>query len=310
MNILVTGGAGYIGSVLVPELLAAGHRVMVLDNFLYRENSLAACCRYAKFGVDRVDVRDLDAVKPYLRSADVVIPLAALVGAPLCELNPVDAILTNLRAPLMMLRELSSDQLVIMPTTESVYGSSAEVCTEETPYNPLSTYGQHKVEVEKALLTRANSVSLRLATVFGMSPRMRLDLLVNDFTWRALKDRAFVVFEGDYRRTSVHVRDVAWAFQHVLERALRGVFNVGAVHCTKIELCEVIRAQMPYFSYELAAKAPRDQTGRDPDQRNYVVSDAKIRASGYEPRMNLEQGIAELLIGYRMLGNNRYGNMP
>lgn len=309
LKILVTGGAGYIGSVLVPMLLDEGHRVTVLDNFMYRENSLATVCGNPQFDVHRVDVRDIAALVPHLRDADMVIPLAALVGAPLCELNPTDAILTNLRAPLYLLEALSEDQLCVMPITESVYGASSEVCTEETPYNPLSTYGHHKVEVEKALLARKNSVSLRLATVFGMSPRMRLDLLVNDFTWRAVKDRAFVVFEGHYRRTSVHVLDVAEAFLHSINRGLRGVFNVGAAHCTKMELCEAIKRQVPYFSYELARKTPKDEAGRDPDQRNYVVSDLKLRDTGFAPKVNLDQGISELLVGYRMLSNSRYSNV-
>lgn len=309
MKILVTGGAGYIGSVLVPELLAAGHHVTVLDNFMYRQHSLAMCCRYPKFSVHRADVRDMNQIGPHVGGADVVIPLAGLVGAPLCEQNPIDAWLVNLSAQEDLLGALSDDQICIMPITESVYGSNAEVCTEETPTNALSTYGEHKVEVEAYLLTRKNSVSLRLATVFGMSPRMRLDLLINDFTWRAMHDRSFVVFEGHYRRTSVHVTDVAAAFLHAISADLRGVFNVGAVHCTKIELCDAIKAQVPYFSYQEAGTAPKDQAGRDPDQRNYVVSDAKIRATGYEPKVTLEAGITELLMGYRTLSNTRYGNV-
>lgn len=308
MKILVTGGAGYIGSVLVPELLKDGHHVTVLDNFMYRQHSLALCCRYPNFTVHRADVRDSEQALPHLVGVDVVIPLAGLVGAPLCDQNPIDAALVNLYAQIKLLKALADDQLVIMPITESVYGENGEVCTEETPVNPLSLYGRHKVEVEEALLARRNSVSLRLATVFGMSPRMRLDLLINDFTWRAVRDRAFVVFEGHYRRTSVHVTDVVSAFVHALDVGLRGVFNVGAVHCTKIELCEAIKAQVPYFSYEEAGKAPKDQVGRDPDQRNYIVSDAKIRATGYEPVVALEAGIAELLMGYRTLSNIRYGN--
>lgn len=309
MKILVTGGAGYIGSVLVPRLLASGHEITVLDNFMYRENSLATLASNPRLQLARVDARDATAVRPYLAGADVVIPLAALVGAPICERNPVDAQLINLLAPLALFQALSPDQVVIMPTTESVYGTNAGVCTEETPYNPLSTYGRHKVEVEQALLSRVNSVSLRLATVFGMSPRMRLDLLINDFTWRAVHDRALVVFEGHYRRTSVHVSDVARAFIHAIDTPLRGVYNVGAVSVTKLELCEAIKDQVPHFSYIAMSGAPKDSVGRDPDQRNYVVSDAKIRATGFEPKVTLEEGIAELLRGYRGLSNLRYTNV-
>lgn len=306
MKILCTGGAGYIGAILVPRLLDAGHEVTVLDNFLYRQNSLAQVCGHPKFKVHRADVRDIKAVGHYTPKADVVIPLAALVGAPLSDLNPVDAELVNLRAPLALFDILSKDQLVVMPTTESVYGSNESICTEETPSNPLSTYGRHKVEVEKTLLDRGNSVSLRLATVFGMSPRMRLDLLINDFTWRALRDKALVVFEGQYRRTCVHVVDVARAFLHVLDNAFMvgGIFNVGSVSLTKLELCQAIKSQLPGFTFVEA------EVGRDQDQRDYVVSDAKIRQSGFTPEVGLIDGIAELLNGYKMLSNNRYGNMP
>ena len=313
MKILVTGGAGYIGSVLVPMLLGAGHRVTVIDNFLYGANSLAACAFHPNFDVHRVDVRDINAVQPFLAGADAVIPLAGLVGAPLCDRNPVDADLVNRVSVLAMFKSLAADQLVVMPTTESVYGSNLDICDEKTPVNPLSTYARHKVEVEAALMERENAVSLRLATVFGMSPRMRLDLLINDFTWRAQRDRALVVFEGHYRRTSVHVTDVSRAILHVLGQArmMRGqVYNVGAVSATKLEICAEIQQQVPYFTYTEIGGTPNDIAGHDPDQRNYVTSDAKIRAAGFQPRVMLEAGIAELLKGYRMISNNRYGNMP
>lgn len=313
VKILVTGGSGYIGSILVPRLLADGHDVTVLDNLIYGQNSLAQCCLNTAFSFHRVDVRDFAAVKPFLKVPDVVIPLAGLVGAPLCDLNPFDALAVNLRAPLALFKALSKDQLVIMPTTESSYGSNSEICTEETPLNPLSTYAIHKVEVEQALMDRSvNSISLRLATVFGMSPRMRLDLLVNDFTWRALKDRAVVIFEGNYRRTSVHVTDVARAIIHAIntDKMRSEIYNVGAVSCTKLELCAKIKEQVPYFSYVETGNTPKDQAGKDPDQRNYVVSDEKIRETGFEPYVNLEEGITELLMGYRMLSNARHSNMP
>lgn len=312
MRCLITGGGGYIGSVLVPRLLDDGHQVTVLDNFLYRENSLAPCFINKNFSVHRVDVRDFIAVKPFLKEPDVIIPLAGLVGAPLCDMNPVDAELINLDSKLRLFRAVDPTQLVIMPTTESSYGSNADICTEETPLNPLSTYAKHKVQVEEALMARSvNSISLRLATVFGMSPRMRLDLLINDFAWRAMKDRALVVFEGHYRRTSVHVTDVARAIIHAINTdAMRSqIYNVGAVSVTKLELCAKIKEQVPYFNYVEWNEKPKDQWGHDPDQRNYIVSDEKIRATGFAPKVTLEQGIAELLMGYRMLNNNRYGNV-
>jgi nucleoside-diphosphate-sugar epimerase len=301
MRILVTGGAGYIGSILVPMLLDDGHEVTVIDSFLYGQNSLASLCGNSRFDVHKVDCRDIEQVKPHL-NADVVIPLAGLVGAPVCNQNPVDATLLNRRSQIQLFHELSDDQLVIMPTTESSYGSNSEVCNEETPVNPLSTYAHDKVMVETALLLRKNACSLRLATVFGMSPRMRLDLLVNDFTWRALKDRAFVVFEGKYRRTCVHVRDVARAFIHALDLNLRGIYNVGSVTLTKLSLCEEINKQTPFTYIEA-------DFGKDLDQRDYIVSDEKIRKTGFIPEVTLEDGIAELLKGYRMLKNSVHGNV-
>lgn len=316
MKILVTGGAGYIGSILVPMLLEEGHDVTVLDNFMYRQNSLAQCCWLKRFHIERGDVRCLSDFLKHLTDKDVVIPLAALVGAPICDMNPIDAELVNLKAPLALFNSLSREQIVIMPTTESVYGKNADVCTEDTPVNPLSTYGRHKVEVEKALLARGNSVSLRLATVFGMSPRMRLDLLVNDFTWRAVRDRAISIFEGKYRRTFAHVTDVSRAFVHAIRNieAMRNqVYNVGSESASKLQICEAIKrviAQRNEYRVDASFIWTEVSTGRDQDQRDYVVSDAKIRATGYEPRMSLEAGIAELLTGYRMLSNTRYGNVP
>lgn len=301
MRILVTGGAGYIGSILVPKLLDDGHSVTVIDNFYYGQNSIAQLCLNPRFDVFNVDCRDINAVRPHLK-ADVIIPLAALVGAPICNQNPIDANLLNKEAPIDLFEELSSDQFVIMPTTESSYGSNSSTCTEETELNPLSTYAKHKVRVENALLSRKNSCSLRLATVFGMSPRMRLDLLVNDFTWRAYKDRAFVVFEAQYRRTCVHVRDVARAFIHALDLNLHGIYNVGSVTLTKRSLCEEIAKQTPFAYIE-------GDFGKDADQRDYIVSDEKIRKTGFTPEVSLQDGISELLKGFRMLKNTVHGNV-
>jgi nucleoside-diphosphate-sugar epimerase len=287
--------------MLVPKLLEK-HDVTVLDNFTYRQNSLAHLCWHKNFDVYRVDCRDALAVRPHLKRADVVIPLAALVGAPLCNANPIDAALLNLHARMEMFKNLSQSQLVIMPTTESAYGANGEVCTEETAANPLSSYAEHALETENALLQRDKSVSLRLATVFGMSPRMRLDLLVNDFVWRAQKDRAMVIFEGQYRRTCVHVNDVARTIIHALEKNLRGIYNVGSLTVTKISLCETIRKHTEFTFVEADFE-------KDPDQRDYVVSDEKIRETGFTPMVDLDTGIAELVKGYRMLTNSVHGNI-
>ena len=323
-NVLVTGAAGFIGSILVPELLKEGHNVVALDNFMYSDTSLAECCAHPNFDVYRVDCRDEHAVRPHVKNADVVIPLAGLVGVPAGNRNPIDAELINLRAPLALFNMLSFEQLVIMPTTESSYGSNAEVCTEETKLNPLSIYAKHKVIVEEALMARGNSISLRLATVFGMSKRPRGDLLVNDFTWRALRDRAMVIFEGKYRRTCVHVRDVARAFVHAISGGNSGawvdsvggeyivpnskplplgVYNVGSCTMTKLSLCEAIKRQVPNFTF---VEAPMD---KDPDQRDYVVDSSKIQATGFRYEWTLDAGIAELIKGYRCLQNTRHGNV-
>lgn len=303
MRIVVTGSHGFIGSVLVPRLLAEGHHVTGLDFMIYGNGAvLAGCCANPNFDQFKVDCRDARAVKPYLADADVVIPLAGLVGAPVGELNPTDAELLNLRAQIGLFHELAPQQLVCMPTTESSYGKNVQVCTEDTPLNPLSTYAHHKVQVEDALMQRQNSTSLRLATVFGMSPRMRLDLLVNDFVWKAVKERSIVVFEGHYTRTSVHVTDVARAFIHALDLEPGQIYNVGAVTTTKIELCEAIQKQVKFAWTE-------GDIGWDSDQRNYHVSDAKFRATGFTPLVTLDQGIAELIKGYRTLVNTRYGNV-
>ena len=299
MKILVTGGAGYIGSVLVPKLLVH-HHVTVVDNFLYGENSLAPYCGNKNFDVHKVDVRDIQALRPHL-NADVIIPLAGLVGAPLCDSNPVDAALVNLKHPVEMFGLLSKDQLVIMPTTESAYGSNDLVCTEETPINPLSTYAKDKAAVEEVLLERENSISLRLATVFGMSPRMRLDLLINDFAWKAFRDRTLVIFEGNFKRTTCHVQDIARAFVHALGLN-PGIYNVGAFSLSKLALCEALARKTPFTYVEADA-------GKDPDQRNYVVSSEKFKTTGFDFKVSLEEGLDELLKGYRTLSNNRYGNV-
>ncbi len=309
-NILVTGGAGYLGSTMVPDLLAAGHKVTVVDNFMFKQASLNHVCHHPGFDVVKGDIRIESTMAPLIAKADVVIPLAALVGAPLCTLDPVGATTTNHDAISLMLRLLSREQRILMPTTNSAYGTGDEnnFCTEESPLRPISLYAKEKVEVEKELMQRENAISFRLATVFGMSPRMRIDLLVNDFTYRAVHDRFVVLFESAFKRNYIHVRDVSRVFQHGLanfEKMKGQIYNVGLsdANVSKKELCEHIQKQLPQFVF---IDAP---VGKDPDQRNYIVSNAKLEATGFRTSMSLDAGITELIKGFTMIKNNLYGNV-
>lgn len=308
-HILVTGGAGYLGSILTPALLAAGHRVTVVDSFLYGQTSLLDCCNNPALDIIRGDVRDERLMLPLLKQADVIMPLACLVGAPLCSQQPAEARAVNLEAILMLLRNASKQQRFISPTTNSGYGvgEAGVFCTEETPMNPISLYGTLKVELENALLA-AGAVSLRLATVCGISPRMRLDLLVNDFTYRAVTDRFIVLFEAHFKRNYIHVRDVARAFLHALDHfdAMQGqAYNIGLsdANLSKMELCLEIKKQLPAFTI---MEAP---VGKDPDQRNYIVSNEKIEATGFQPKTSLPDAIRELIKGYQVIRRNQYANI-
>tara|TARA_B110000238_G_C16074227_1_gene416314 strand:- start:37 stop:975 length:939 start_codon:yes stop_codon:yes gene_type:complete len=310
LNILVTGGAGYLGSTLVPDLLALGHKITVIDNFMYGQASLNHVCYHPNFDIVKGDVRIKSTMAPLMKKADVIFPLAALVGAPICNQDPIGAQTINHDAIMMMIDNISKSQWVLMPTTNSAYGTgdANNFCTEESPLKPISKYAIDKVEIEKALLEHENSISFRLATVFGMSPRMRIDLLVNDFVHRAVYDRCVVLFESHFKRNYIHVRDVSRAFQHGLENfegMKSEVYNVGLseANVSKKELCEHIKAVIPEFEFIEA------QIGKDPDQRNYIVSNEKIEAKGYRTSVSLDQGVRELVKGFTMVKNTRYGNV-
>ena len=309
-KILVTGGCGYLGSTLVPRLLNAGYNVTVADNLMFDETSLNQVCHDPNFDFVRADVRIKDEMKPLFAAADIIIPLAAYVGAPLCKKDPIGAHTVNNEAIKMMLAHLSNDQLVLMPTTNSAYGTGDDnnFCDETSPLNPISKYAIDKVEIEQELMKHDNAISFRLATVFGMSPRMRLDLLVNDFTYRAVNDGFLVLFESHFKRNYIHVIDIARVFLHGIEHheVMKGeIYNVGLsdANVSKWELCEAIKKQLPNFYFMEA------EVGVDPDQRNYIVSNAKIEATGFKPSMSLEAGIAELIKGYKMINNRKYGNV-
>jgi len=310
MKILITGGAGYIGSVLTPTLLGLGHEVTVLDNFFFHQNSLLDCCQYDKFQIIRGDARNEALVKPAVAKADLIIPLAALVGVPLCNTDTIATQTTNQDAVEMICRLASHEQRIIMPVTNSGYGVGEKGihCTEDSPLRPISQYGVTKVKAEEAVLTRENSISFRLATVFGMSPRMRIDLLVNDFVHRAVHDRAVVIFEGHFKRNFIHVRDVVRVFLHGMQNfaTMKGrAYNVGLdeANLSKIELCAVIQKHLPKFVY---LEAP---IGEDPDKRDYIVSNARLASTGFKPEWPLDRGIPELIKGFTILRNSVYSNV-
>lgn len=310
MKIIVTGGAGYIGSILVPELLKNNHEVIVIDNFMYNQTPLLDCCHDEKLTVIRGDVRDKELISKCLKKADAIFPLACLTGAPICDKDPIGARTINFDAVKMILDLRSKEQIIIFPNTNSGYGVGQDgiYCTEETPMNPVSLYGRLKVELEKILLDAGNCIALRLATVFGISPRMRLDLLVNDFTYRAVTDGFVVLYEAHFKRNYIHVRDVAKAFIHCLEnfdRMKDEPYNVGLsdANLSKWELCEEIKKQVPDFYFI------ESEIGKDLDKRNYIVSNAKIEGTGFKPDVSLQMGIAELIKGYQIIRRNQFSNV-
>lgn len=310
MNILVTGAAGYIGSVLIPQLLSKGHRVMGVDNFMYQQASLLDCCSDEKLTLIRGDVRDERILAEVLKRADAIFPLACYTGAPLCDKFPKEATAVNLDAVKMILKLRSREQRVIFPTTNSGYGigEKDKMCDEKAPLRPISLYGRLKAEAERAVLDAKNSITFRFATAFGASPRMRLDLLVNDFVYRAVHDGFLVLFESHFRRNYLHVRDAASAFLHALDRfdAMKDEpYNVGLSDCniSKRELCEEIKKKIPRFYFVEA------QVGEDPDKRDYIVSNAKIEKTGFRPKFSLEQGIEELMKVYQIVKRSQYANV-
>jgi nucleoside-diphosphate-sugar epimerase len=310
MRVLVTGGAGYIGSVLVPTLLKAGHEVTVVDNFMFGQSSLLDVAVDPRLDIVRGDARDRALMSKLVPGHDVLIPLAALVGAPLCARDPDAACSINFGAVDLLLQLRSSDQRLIYPNTNSGYGLGAgeAFCTEETPLNPISVYGQTKCQAEQAVLDAGNSITFRLATVFGTSPRMRLDLLVNDFVYRAANDGFVVLFEAHFKRNYIHVRDVARAFMHAMDNfhSMQGeAYNIGLsdANLSKQELCERIQRFVPNFHFVEAA------LGEDPDKRNYIVSNAKIEATGFQPAHSLDAGIKELLKAYQVVKRQQFSNV-
>ena len=309
VKVLVTGGAGYLGSVLCEHLLNAGYHVAVVDTLIYQQRSLFHFCANPRFEFVCGDTRDEDVMRRLVKDADVLIPLAAVVGATPCDRNPWLARSVNFEAVQLINRLRSRHQLVIFPTTNSGYGTQSGnvFCTEETPLEPISLYGQTKVQAETELLETPNVITLRLATVFGISPRMRLDLLVNHFVYAAVTDRYIVIFEKDFKRNYIHIRDVADCFAYCIENSQQMAgrpYNAGldAANLSKEELALKIKEFVPAFYIHFA------QVGTDPDKRNYIVSNQRLREAGFEARRSLDDGILELMKGYRMLGRDRFKN--
>ena len=309
-RVLVTGGAGYLGSVLTGRLLDAGYHVTVVDNLLYRQQSLLPYCADRNFDFIYGDCRDEATMKAALTKADVILPMAAIVGFPACARDPISAKTVNHEAVALLNRIRSSNQRVIYPTTNSGYGatSGAVFCTEETPLAPISLYGITKCDAEKVLLDSRNAITLRLATAFGISPRMRLDLLVNDFTWQAVVNGAIVIFEKDFKRNFCHVRDIADCFRFCIEHydTMKGEpYNIGLneANMSKQELAELIKRHVPGFYIHYA------EIGSDPDKRNYVVSNAKINKKGFSAKITLDEGVRELLTGYTILSKRPHTNL-
>lgn len=309
IRVLVTGAAGYIGSILCEYLVSQLYHVTALDSFIYDQTPLNHLCSEGVFNIVRGDCRDTGLMKELVAGQDFIIPLAAIVGAPACSRDPWAAKEVNLDSIISLCHLADENQKIIIPITNSGYGigKKNKLCTEESPLNPVSDYGRWKVTAEQIVLGRRNAISLRLATVFGMSPRMRVDLLVNDFVWRAVKDRSIVLFEPNFKRNYIHVRDVARAFLHCIDNfddMKNQAYNIGLsdANLSKMELAQTIRKFLPETEIIVA------EHGKDPDKRDYIVSNEKIERSGFRPMFSLSDGIEELIKGYRQIRNLGYAN--
>ena len=299
-TVLITGGAGYLGSVLTEVLINKGYKVTVLDNLIYKQTSVAPFVYHPYFNFVLGDVTDNATLRPLVESHDVIIPLAAIVGMPACKANPELTVKVNYLQVKNITEWVTKNQIVLIPNTNSQYGSSTEVITEDSPFKPLSLYAETKCDAEKAVLDSGNGIALRLATVFGMSYRMRMDLLVNDFVYKAVNDGYLVLFESHFIRNYIHIRDIANTFLFMIEnyeKCNNNAFNVGltSANCTKLELANTIQKFVPDLVIV------ENNFKQDFDQRNYIVSNAKLESQGWVPTFTLEEGIQELIKGYQLI---------
>jgi len=307
MRILIAGGAGYIGNILAPNLLDQGYSVTVLDNLIHRQHGILENCSNPNFRFVYGDVRDTARYSFLISQHDAIINLAAYVGMPLCNRFPIETKQVNQESSEFLASKVSKDQIVIYATTNSGYGlgehsdGKAIFCTEETPLRPISLYGETKCAAEKALMQNGNATSFRLATVMGVSRKMRMDLLVNDFTWRAWNDKFIVLFESHFARNFVHIRDVVSAMSLALKTpSMQGqVYNVGntSANVNKMELCLAIKKQVPDFFITTS------EINKDPDQRNYIVSNDKLESLGWRPQFSLDDSIREVLAACPIIKN-------
>lgn len=304
-KVLITGGAGYLGSVLTEVLLNKGYKVTVIDNLIYKQTSVAPFSYNDNFKFILGDVRDNNILKSLVDKHDIIIPLAAIVGMPACKAQPEATIDINYKQVKNIVDWASSNQMIMIPNTNSQYGSSTEIITEDSPFKPLSLYAETKCDAEKAVLDSGNGIAMRLATVFGISYRMRMDLLVNDFVYKSLTDGYLVLFESHYMRNYIHVRDIANTFLFMIEnykKCNNNAFNVGLTeaNCSKKDLAEIIKSFIPDLTIV------ENNFKEDFDQRNYIVSNAKLENKGWKPKFSLERGIEELIQGYQLI--NKFKN--
>lgn len=302
MNIFITGGAGFVGSVLIPKLIEHGYKVKVLDNLIYNNGIvLLSYFQNKNFEFYKVDIRDKLRVKELIKKSDIIIHLAAIVGYPACKRNPKVAKEVNLDGTKILNELRSREQVVIFASTSSVYGYQGDnnFCSEQTPLNPLTVYARTKIQAEHILLDKGNVVILRFATGFGLSPRLRLDLLINNFVFLAFTEKKLVVYQKNYRRAFVHVRDMANAFIFSLKnlsKMVNEIYNVGAdeLNLTKEEIALNIKKKLDF-------KLFFSDVGCDEDQRNYALSYEKIRHLGFKAKISLNEGIDEIISALRVI---------